>query len=127
MTTAIPAAPGTIIVGIENAGGRILLRDWPGLGWVTDETGATPPLHIIVDSLPAQWALVDIQPRRSPRELIGVDRVTAVMHDQSFRGTFADFLTWVATTSGLPIDGAGLGNGTLAYEFSRWAGAAAAD
>jgi hypothetical protein len=69
MNTAIPAAPGTIIVGIENAGGRILLRDWPGLGWVTDETGATPPLHIIVDSLPAQWALVDIQPRRSPREL----------------------------------------------------------
>jgi hypothetical protein len=104
------AAAGEIILGIEDAGGNVRLTDWPLRGWIVDETGAAPPQPVVVNALPAQWASVTIQPRRSPRELIGVDPIKVVTHDQSFRGTFADFLTWLATTTGLPIDGTGLSN-----------------
>jgi hypothetical protein len=118
--TAAVAASRDLILLIVDGGSTVSLVDMPALAWLVDESGVAAPGPVIAGTLPSSWAYILIEKKRAAEELIGAPYVSATMSNQSFRGSFRDFLTWLVATTGKPVVGTGL-TGELARQFWHWA------
>jgi hypothetical protein len=65
---AVEARAGELVVLITDTGGAaISIVDTPVVGWITDETGATPSRPVTLWPLTPRWAKVEVKPSTSPR------------------------------------------------------------
>jgi hypothetical protein len=127
----LPASPGMVgvveaaarhdlIVLAKNDGSTITLVDLPVLAWQVGAPG-TAPVPVIVDELTEPWAHCTITPHpASSPELIGGLPEIAVFVPDVWRGSFSQFLTWIETSTGLPVVGTQLGSDALKGAFGAW-------
>jgi|KBSMisStaDraftv2_1062788.scaffolds.fasta_scaffold98089_2 hypothetical protein len=118
----VAAGPGSVMVSIEYDGtGKAWARlyDNPILGWTIDETGASEPVPSVMGSLPLIPA--DTAPILSPQWVIFID--PAIFVPDLWRGSFPDFLTWLATNNGAtrPLSARFAVSPSLLNGFNEWA------
>ena len=98
VTYAVIAAldGSNLLIEITYAADFCALRDYEIIGWRVDVAGGTAPEPVVVGLVPAAasgkppWARV---------------RGSMVEVPDSFRGSLADFFTWLATTSAQQLAG----------------------
>jgi hypothetical protein len=115
------ARPGELVLLIpDEPGTSINLVDVPVIAWVVDPDGVTPPVPVTPWTLTAQWARIDIERRHLTPGLIGAARIAVVMGDQTWRGSFSEFLDHLVALTGQGVRGVQLVNGTLVSAFWSW-------
>lgn len=122
MAIGITAVSTAVLISVEYPADGISwarLYDNPILGWTVDETGATPPKPIIIGTLPLVPA--DTGEVLSPQWANYVD--PAVFVPDLWRGSLADFFTWLATNNGVrrPLQARFGVSHTLYNDFRAWA------
>ena len=131
MTQVLPALPGTTIVsceynpagmpeGAEAGLGWAILHDNTVLGWLADETGATPVKPIIIGTMPGDGP--DTGEIKSPVWMVR-EGGNVFIPDQA-RGTTNEFFNYIAYNNGArrPLY-ANFSDTNLSLEFKQWASA----
>ena len=91
------------------------------LAWIIDETETTEPKPSAIGSLPP--AAPDTSPILSPQWAVGV--LATVYVPDVWRGSFSEFLTWLATNNDAErqVGGKGLRLPELQNQYRTWSNA----
>lgn len=127
MAQAIPSTTDEMLVSCtyDSTGlAYVNLIDNHLIGWVVDTTmpPESPPAPAVVGGLPA--AAPDTDPVISPQWVVVVRSLDgATLVPGTWRGTFFEFLTWIATNNGASrrVGGSLLRHQLLTGAFSSWA------
>jgi hypothetical protein len=98
MPTAVPSSDVLISVEYDPTGLEwCRLYDNRLISWIVDETGLSLPRPVVIGTLPGETA--NTSPTISPQWAV-CEGERAVFVPDLWRGSIADFFTWLATNGG---------------------------
>jgi hypothetical protein len=99
--TSTPDIGGLLVMRYDATGTKSIdVFGWPLIGWVYDVNAPANPTPVTIGNPLAAVTLPPTDPIKSPQWALALSDDAVYVPNEDWRGTLAEFCTWLATNNG---------------------------